>query len=170
MATMSRPTFDTPGLQDRDDVRKLNAAERDAAQARKEWHGGTYGIEVWSDGRHDGEPQQRQLALREPAGYQHPQHMGNDVIDPGGPRILPVSQKVTHRPQQSRQEGFSDAALRSIAVDVHAFHSEMNFRDRRIEGRRYRPTNNVDDLFGPQEPYDIKGWQRDVPAHRYLEA
>jgi hypothetical protein len=42
------------------------------------------------------------------------------------------------------------------------------FKDRRLDGRRIRPTDNVEDLFGnPQEPYDIKAWQRDVPIERY---
>jgi hypothetical protein len=80
-------------------------AEGDQAAVRREWHGATYGIEEWSKGRHDRDPE-HQIAHREPPGYQHPQHLGPDVLDPGGPRILPVKQRIEHGPHRDREEEF----------------------------------------------------------------
>jgi hypothetical protein len=45
----------------------------------------------------------------------------------------------------------------------------MGFKDRRFYGRRYRNTDNIEEVFGSHEPPPIGGWQADVPIERYLE-
>jgi hypothetical protein len=70
-----------------------------------------------------------------------------------------VSQEITHGPDKSRSAEF-DAAMQE-AEYLGAYHHAIGFRDRRYYGRRWRPTDNEDELT-PQQPYDTKGWQRDV--------
>jgi hypothetical protein len=145
----SRLTWDVPGLVVRGrteaDAVGLHRSVADAAQVRREVHGPTYQM-VPSDQHHAGDPQQ-QLALREPRGYQRPQSV-LDLIIAGAPRVLAVSQEVGHGPEQSRTGEFEQAI-----ADLGALHYALGFRDRRFEGRRYRSTDNIEDLFGPQKPY-----------------
>jgi hypothetical protein len=148
---------------------------------RREWHGATYSISPSDHDRHGGDPL-AQVVRNEPPGYtnrqaierwcrawsdEHPQRLGRDVLDPGGPRILPVSQAVPNGPERSREEEF-EQALREDAGALHTFHSLNVFNDRRVEGRRHRPTDFVEDLLGSaQVPYDNRGFQRDIPLDRY---
>jgi hypothetical protein len=156
----SRTTFDVPGWE-----AMQRRADRDNDFVRREWHGARYGIEDWTEGRHEGDPLQRRLALREPSPYQHPRWLGPVALDPGGPRILPVSQRIEHGEVRSRGGEFDEAA--QAAFELGFLHAALGFRDRRFYGRRYRPTDNVDDLLGPQRPYDVKGWQADVPFEKF---
>lgn len=137
---------------------------RGIPDVRNEYHGGTHQLR-----RH--EQTQRGDPLKPhgvPPGYEHPQPLGRSVLDPGGPRILPVSQQVQHGPQQSPEEAFEREA-REAAAGMHDFYSWIGFKDRRAFGRRYRATNNIEDLDGPQQPPPRGGWQRDVPFERYME-
>jgi len=144
--------------------RVQNRADRDNHFVRREMMGPTYQM-VQSDQHQEGEP--GQIALREPPGYEHPQRLSGWLLDPGGPRAWPVSQRVEHGDQQRREEAFQEAVLRGLAAAVSEYHSLVMFRDRRLEGRRYRETNNIDDLLGPQESNRVQGWQADVPFERY---
>ena len=74
------------------------------------------------------------------------------MIIGGAPQALPVTQRVEHGPDQSRAEAFE----REAAADLAAYHGFYNWHDRRAEGRRYRNTNWVDELHGPQEPYPVR--------------
>ena len=132
---------------------------------KREFHGGVYRITPSDRDRHAGDPQV--LAWGAP-GYRHPQPLDRDVLDPGGPRVLPVSQQVQHGSERSREEEF-EQALRQDAAALHAFHSLNVFNDRRVEGRRYRETDFVEDILGSANiPYNNRGWQRDaVPFDRY---
>jgi hypothetical protein len=143
---------------------------------RNEFHGGVYRITPPDRDRHAGDPL-AQVVLNEPPGYtnrqaierwcrawsdEHPQRLGRDVLDPCGPRILPVLQQVEHGPQRSREEEF-EQALREDAAALHTFHSLNLLNDRRIEGRRHRPTDFLEDLLGTAKvPYETKRWQADV--------
>jgi hypothetical protein len=86
----------------------------------------------------------------------------------GAPRALSVSQRVEHGAIESRSERFADAV--NGALDVNdALAADFLWRtwsDRRHEGRRYRGTDFIRDLDGPQEPYE-KGHQADIPLERY---
>jgi hypothetical protein len=90
--------------------------------------------------------------------------------------MLPVSQKISHGPQPSREGEFThgqddpdiESDLRQGAHDLLKYHAANGFNDRRVEGRRYRPTDFIDDLMGPQEPYRIEGRQADVDPRRYF--
>jgi hypothetical protein len=93
-----------------------------------------------------------------PPGYEHPMNLSSLIIE-GAPRILPVTQEIEHGPEQSRNAAFAQGTAEEFLV-LHCLHT--GFRDRRLEGRRYRGTDNVSDLEGRQVPYDIAGWQRDV--------
>ena len=55
-----------------------------------------------------------------PPGYEHPQRLGPDVLDPGGPRILPVTQEIEHGPELSRSAEFQEAA------ELGAYHTTMS--------------------------------------------
>lgn len=90
-----------------------------------------------------------------PPGYEHPQRLGRDVLDPGGPRIWPVSQAIEHGPQKSRRAEWNEAIQE--AAPPGAFHTGTTFFDRRSEGRRHRSGCGE-----PQEPPTRGGWQRDV--------
>jgi hypothetical protein len=154
----ARPTFPIPGQEDTR-RRSERRSGPGAGDLTREWHGATYEIQA-SQQRQEGDPQQ--IALREPSGYEHPQHLGSDVLDPGGPRVWPTSGRVSYGPQQSRAVEFDQAV--QAAAELGALHRILGFRDRRFEGRRYRPTNDEDELLGRQEPYDM----REVPFERYL--
>jgi hypothetical protein len=67
-----------------------------------------------------------------------------------------VTQEITHGPEQSRNAAFAQGTAEEFLV-LHCLHT--GFRDRRIEGRRYRQTDNVSELDGPQQPYEIAGLQ-----------
>jgi hypothetical protein len=157
MATMK--SFNIPGGSEQ----ATRRAERDNAYVRRnEVHGPSYRLEM-SEQRHEGDPQQ-QLALREPDPYQRPMSV-LDLIVAGAPRALPVSQEIQRGPEQSRSGEFQAAV--QAAADLGHLHYSLGYRDRRWEGRRHRPTNNLDDLT-PQDPPQRGGWQRDVPMERYL--
>jgi hypothetical protein len=132
---------------------------RGRSDHRKEFHGATYKITPSDRHRHAGDPQ---VLLWQPPGYEHPQRLGPDVLGPGGPRVLSVSQQIEHGPERSREEEF-EQALREDAAALHTFHSTNLLNDRRREGRRYRETDYVQDLLGTaQVPYQTKVWQADV--------
>jgi hypothetical protein len=132
--------------------------------ARNEIPGPTYELRL-SEQRQTGDPTPHGI----PSDYAHPQALGRDVLDPGGPRILPVSQKITHGPEQSREEAF-DREAREAAAGMVEFFNWLGFRDRRAFGRRYRATDNIEDLDGAQQPPQRGGWQRDVPFERYMRS
>ena len=90
-----------------------------------------------------------------PPGYEHPHPLGSDVLDPGGPRILPVTQETTHGSEQNREAAEFDRAVREGIADLAAQHAALGFFDRRFEGRRHRAAA----IYEHQQPYDIKGWQ-----------
>jgi hypothetical protein len=94
-----------------------------------------------------------------PPQYQRPMSV-MDLIVAGAPRALPVTQEIPHGPEQSRSAEFD--AARQEAADLGHYHYAIGFRDRRFYGRRWRKTDNESELQGPQQPYDIKGLQRDV--------
>jgi hypothetical protein len=120
--------------------------------ATNEWHGATYQM-VLSDQQQAGDPLSPHGV---PPGYEHPQPLGPDVLDPGGPRILPVSQEVQHGPELSRSAEF-DAAMRE-AAELGAYHASIGFYDRRFEGRRHRAGYLYED---PEPAPPRGGWQRD---------
>jgi hypothetical protein len=75
----------------------------------------------------------QQLALREPPGYEHPRRLRGDVLQPGGPRIMPVSQKVSHGADISREAAFDkEAAIEAAALAQ--LYGLMGWKDRRVEG------------------------------------
>jgi hypothetical protein len=129
--------------------------------------GPTYEIQA-STQRHAGDPTQhvvKQIALREPEAYAHPQPLRGDVLWPGGPRVLPVSQQIEHGPEQSRSREFE----RGSAAALAAGYGLLAWKDRRIEGRRYRRTNWLSELSGPQASNRVTGRQADLPFERYKE-
>lgn len=73
---------------------------------RREWHGATHTM-VMSEQTHEGDPLKPHGV---PPGYEHPQRLGPDMLDPGGPRIWPVSQEIEHGPERSRRAEFDEAA------------------------------------------------------------
>jgi hypothetical protein len=142
---------------------------------------------VVSDQYHEADPQ-RQIVLREPIDYLHLEPLGPDVLDPGGPRVLPVSQAVQHGPQESREAEFEQGSrdsfsgppyfledfdeefehdIRGIAHDVARFHALTGFNDRRIEGRRHRSIDNVTELLGQQRPYPPGLAPADLPIEKF---
>src|SRR5262249_42557374 len=145
-----RMTFDIPGQ-----VQVQTRAEKDNALVSREVMGPTYEL-LMSNQRQAGDPHQ-QLALRELDPYQHPQHLGGDVLDAGGPRVWPTSGRVSYGDERNRGEEFDQAVQEAAALG--SLHRILGFQDRRFSGRRYRPTDNVEELLGPQSPYDTKGWQ-----------
>jgi hypothetical protein len=154
-----RTTFEIPGWGE-----TQRRSDRQAEAVRKEVHGPTYQM-LDSDQRQTGDPvyaQVRQIALREPFGFQHPQPLDEGTLQPGGPRTLPVSGQITHGPSGRRLSAFE----REV-IALGALHGLLGYRDRRFSGRRYRPTDNVQDRDGPQVPPNSQGWQRDLPAERY---
>jgi len=163
----NRTTFDVPGLQDRDDRRKVKGADREAAFSRREVHGPSYEV-VESEGRHQGEPRPHGV----PPDYDRP-----SLIDllPAAPRALSVSQDVERGPQEDRDDAFWLGVEQAGDLgELHAFAGlgpEVGlrpwvFRDRRIAGRRHRPTFDGDDEASI--PYDTKGWQADLPLEKFV--
>jgi hypothetical protein len=128
------------------------AAEGDNKFVRREYHGGTYKT-VMHEQQQEGDPTPHGV----PPGYEHPMNLSRLIIE-GAPRALPVSQKITHGPAQDRAKAFAHGSVETFLVQ----NALDGFKDRRLEGRRYRGTDNVSDLEGRQQPYDIAGWQRDV--------
>jgi hypothetical protein len=130
------------------------AAERDNKIVRREHHGGTYDITpLTGKDRHAGDKTPHGV----PAEYAHPQSL-KDLIIEGAPRALPVTQEIAHGPAQDRARAFAHGSVETFLVQ----NALDGFKDRRLEGRRYRGTDNVSDLDGPQQPYDIAGWQADI--------
>lgn len=129
----TRPSFELPGSST-----MARRAERDAAQVRKEVTGPTYQM-VLSDQRQEAEPH------GVPPGYEHPLDLRGFIIA-GGPRVLPVSQEIEHGPQPSRSEEF-EQAMQTVA-NLGALHRAIGFKDRRFYGRRYRPTDDIEELEG----------------------
>jgi hypothetical protein len=121
--------------------------------ARNEVMGARYETEP-SRQRQEGDPTPHGVGA-----YAHPMWLGSLMIE-GAPRALPVTQQIEHGPVQSRSAEFDQAVL--DAADLGRVHRALGFRDRRFYGRRYRPTDNEDELNGRQPPYDTQGWQRDV--------
>jgi hypothetical protein len=160
--------FTIPGWQ-ADHQAKQAQAERDWYYSRREVPGPTYQMEppgVYGD-RHAGEPHPHGV----PPEYDRP-----PLIDllPSAPRTLAVSQEVEHG-QESRDEEF----WRSIqqAADLGRMHKRYGlspevalgpwvYRDRRISGRRHRPTFNGDDEAGI--PYPPAPHGSEIPYEKYL--
>jgi hypothetical protein len=169
---------------------KQAQADRDGYYSRREVPGPTYQIEPPRpyDDRHAGDPM-RQIILAEPPVYDHPEPLGPDVLDPGGPRILPVNQSVSYGPQESREAEFAQGQqdplkgppyfledfddqfehdIRGIAHDRALYDAYAGFVDRRQEGRRHRPIDNVTELLGQQRPYPPAPAPADLPLDRFL--
>jgi hypothetical protein len=147
-------SFEIPGLGWRETVRRAN---QDNYFTRSEMHGPTYRLEM-SEQRQEGDPQQ--IALREPSPYEHPEKLGTDVLEPGGPRVLPVSQMATHGPQLGR----SDAFVMDDPVDLALLYTAIGWKDRRVEKRRYSYTNwQREAEEGPQPSNRVTGLQTDLP-------
>jgi hypothetical protein len=162
----NRTTFAIPGFQDR---RTLKGADRNWHYGQQEVHGPTYQIRP-SEQRHEGDPTQdivQQIALREPPEYQHPQRLGRDTLDPGGPRVLPVSGAVSHGSKMSRTEAF-EQAQRAAAAEMSFAYGLLGWKDRRREGRRFRPTDTVQDMMGPQEPYPPAPHGSEIPFEKFV--
>ena len=129
------------------------STKRPSPDPRHETHGATYEM-VTHLQQQTGDPLKPHGL---PPGYEHPQPLGPDVLDLGGPRIWPVTQEITHGPKQGRREEF-DAATQE-AVDLAASHAVLGFYDRRYEGRRHRGGHLYEE---PQDPPTRGGWQRDT--------
>jgi hypothetical protein len=137
-----------PGLVDR---RTLRGADRDYDQAQREVHGPTYQIQP-SEQRQEGDPLHgiiQQIVLPEPPEYQHPRPLGRDV-------------------GMSREEAF-EQAQRAAAAETAFLYGLSGFKDRRYEGRRFRGTDWITELDGPQESNRVSGWQRDEDPSKYLQ-
>src|SRR5215469_16913263 len=144
--TRNRTTFTVPSWGGEDDVRKLQGAERDAHYSRQEVPGPTYEL-VMSDQHHEGEPRPHGV----PPDFDRPSLV--DLL-PSAPRTLSVSQRVEHGPQEDRDEAFWLGVEQAGDLgELHAFAGlgpetglrPWVFRDRRIAGRRHRPTFDGDD-------------------------
>jgi hypothetical protein len=82
--------------------------------------------------------------------YTHPQYLTGWALDPGGPRIMPVSQRIEQGPECDRQAEFE----RGAGLALHNYYLVVGWRDRRHTGRRPRGTDNGGEaVWGPQEPY-----------------
>jgi hypothetical protein len=134
------------GLPVQSDQRKrARATDNDVS---REYHGATHNM-VMSEQTQSGDLTPHGV----PPQYAHPQRLGRDVLDPGGPRILPVSQEIEHGPEQSRSAEFQEAA------ELGALHASLGFYDRRFEGRRHRSGH----MYEPRQEAPTRGgWQRDV--------
>jgi hypothetical protein len=164
-----RTTFTVPSWDDddEDDVRKLRGAERDGYYSRREAPGATYQIEQ-SEQRQGGEPRPHGV----PPEFDRPSLV--DLL-PAAPRTLSVSQDIEHGLEQGRDESFWLGVEQAGDLgELHAFAGlgpEVGlrpwvFRDRRIAGRRHRPTFDGDDEASI--PYDTKGWQADLPLEKFV--
>jgi hypothetical protein len=132
--------------------------------------GPTHRIEA-SKQQHEADPVKqivRQMALRETPGYEHPQRLGSDLLQPGGPRVMPVSQKIQHGPEQSRSEAF-ELDRQTAAAVLYTAYGLLGWRDRRIEGRRHRPTDLIAELDGPQEPYPQALPPAEMPIEKFIQ-
>lgn len=149
------------------------ADERDSVSVRREYHGATYAVTpLTGKDRHSGDRTPHGV----PPEYAHPMDLTSLIVE-DAPRALPVTQEIQHGPEQSRSTEFARGSaddeehiMRHAALLVHAYYATVGFKDRRIEGRRFRQTNNVEEMDGPQQPYDIAGWQRDIPIERYMRS
>jgi hypothetical protein len=130
-------------------------------RGRQEYNGATYEM-VMHEQRQSGDPLS---AHGLPPGYEHPQHLGPDVLDPGGPRILPVSQEIFHGLRESRGAEFAAAAQQ--AYETGALHATLGYYDRRFEGRRHRSGYRYEER---REPPPRGGWQRDVNTPERLKS
>jgi hypothetical protein len=155
MTTMNR--FDIPGTTQ---PPRGPGGRSDDYFTRREVHGPAYSM-VISDQRQEGDPEQ-QLALREPPRYRRPMSV-MDLVVAGAPRVLPVSQNLTHGPERDRDEEFWQGM--QAAADLGHFHSAIGFHDRRWEGRRHRSGYMYEE---PQQPPQRGGLQADIPFERYL--
>jgi hypothetical protein len=109
--------------------------------ARHEWHGAAYEM-VTHQQRQEGDPTPHGV----PPQYTHPMNLTGMIVG-GAPRALPVTQAITHGPAQDRAKAFAQGSAEEFLL------GNENFRDRRVDGRRYRGTWNGE---GRQEPYDIE--------------
>jgi hypothetical protein len=145
-------SFNTPALHNRNDARKLTAADRDWHYAHQEIPRPTYQM-IMSNQMHEDEP-------RHPHGV--PPGLRPSLIEilAGAPRVLPVSQEVEHGPEQSRSEEFQRGFQQASDLGrMHAFAglgSEPGLRPWVYRSRRGEP-----------KPCRVKGWQVDVPLDRY---
>jgi hypothetical protein len=64
----------------------------------------------------------------------------------------------------SREEAFA----RDAAADLAALHTVLGFKDRRQEGRRYRPTDWISELDGPRKPYPPSPAPADLPSEAFV--
>jgi hypothetical protein len=150
---------------------KQKKANRDQEYVRKEWHGATLKMGM-SDQRQEGDPSKDLPDVP-------PDHGLRPRILAGAPRALPVSQRISHGPEQSREEAFtegtdlSDEQMRGgrskqAAHNLAKYYGQLGFRDRRLEGRRYRPTDFISELDGPQAPYPPADAPGDMPIERFV--
>jgi hypothetical protein len=154
----SRYTFGT-GWGAEEEVRKLKAADRDAAQVRKEVHGPSYQM-VPSDQVQKGDPQRHPHGV--PPEYDRPSMV--DIIA-GAPRALPISQRIQHGSDESRVEAFQqdlDEALGQV-YDLAVFHREVGLgSDVGLRPWVYRERR------GETRPARVSGWQREIDPARFL--
>ena len=139
---------------------------------RREWHGPSYDM-LMSATDQRGDP-------AHPARWPHgvPSGLRPSLIDmlPVAARVLPVTQEVPHGEERSREEEFDLGVAQSS--DLGRAHRQWglapvgtapwHYQDRRVSGRRYRPTDNEMEKDGPQEAPPRGGWQADIPMSRYL--
>jgi hypothetical protein len=121
--------------------RNTEASRGPQGGSRTEWHGSPLRMVMH-------EPKQTGVTRSPhgvPPGYEHPLPLGPDVLEPGGPRILPVSQKIEYGPEKSREEEFERAVGAGLNY-MASYFGDAIFKDRRLEGRRYRETDTVDEL------------------------
>jgi hypothetical protein len=136
----------------------IKLGEKVFADARHELHGATYKT-VMHEQTQSGDPL-RFPPHGVPPQYAHPMNL-RSLISEDAVRALPVSQEIEHGPSQSRTAEFASAAeedyvMRQAGFLVHHHYATVGFRDRRSDGRRFRPTDNTEDMYGPQEPYNIE--------------
>jgi hypothetical protein len=107
-------------------------------------------------------------------------------------RALPVTQEVPRFPEKSRRRGFAqgededdgltdeergEARAMQQCIDMGRMHAQYGlpaeaglapwiYRDQRRSGRRYRPTNDYDDV--PQEPYAPADAPTDMPWIKFV--
>ena len=144
--------FGQPPAQERPKTKRAEPA------ARHEVHGATYKT-VMHEQTQSGDPL-RFPPHGVPPQYAHPMNL-RSLISEDAVRALPVSQEIEHGPSQSRTAEFASAAeedyvMRQAGFLVHHHYATVGFRDRRSDGRRFRPTDNTEDMYGPQEPYNIE--------------
>jgi hypothetical protein len=157
------------GAEDGVSVRNLRGAERDGYYSRGELPGPTYEIRE-STQTQEGDPYNRPYGVL-------PEFDRPSLVDllPAAPRTLPVSQDVEHGPEQDRDEAFW-LGIRQ-ASDLGTMHRITGlgpdtglrpwvFRDRRVSGRRHRPTFNGDDEASI--PYPPAPAPADLPFEKFI--